>query len=694
VDSNVQSSRPGVTNAHVTYIDEAWWGSKTSRAFNISKTDGSVLTAADLETGKEAFRIWIPFKSSDYYTAKLEWSDYCFWNSAATNGTHLKQNASASNAGKFVSTQRFTKSQLPVGTVIEIKSGWQYRPDGWVDDAVQTNRPEPETLTRIVVNKGWWGSYTTRGFNISKADGTELTAADLATAKTAFKIYLPKTHTHSPVTTGGVVPTRTKTGMTGTTTCFICGQVIAQPKVVPTLQDSFKLLMIGNSFSDDTIQYVYWMLQDLGVKEIVLANLYIGGCTLDTHWTNANGNKAAYSYREFKNGAWVTTANYKMKDAIKSCEWNFISMQQASPSSGMPDTYKNLSNMITYVRENCYNAHLIWNMTWAYQKDSTHKDFPNYNSNQTTMYQKITETVKAKVVPTKAFTYIVPTGTAVQNARSSYIGDTLTRDGYHMSQPYGRYIVGMTLVQTLFGDVQNVEYATSGISAIQRLVAVESAMNAVKTPYSVTKSKYTTSTLKTSPYYFHIDYTNTLDDQAKYATAVYGNRNYDLTRNYQGSDGVTNLTVNTDGTLSFTVYSEDVFDIVDINTLEVGDALVVNGIPFAIETLERDDDILINGGLDNDGLTLRAFEEDNCWKVVMEDDFSTYTERGDAALSLADNAAFTDNWDISKEPVTVSGAEAVAEEITGTAMDYFSPLNTNVRVEGGEIVEIVRKFMP
>ena len=150
----------------------------------------------------------------------------------------------------------------------------------------------------------------------------------------------------------------------------------------------------------------------------------------------------------------------------------------------------------------------------------------------------------------------------------------------------------------------------------------------------------------------------------------------------------------TDGTLSFTVYSEDVFDIVDINTLEVGDVLVVNGIPFAIETLERDDDILINGGLDNDGLTLRAFEEDNCWKVVMEDDFSTYTERGDAALPLADNAAFTDNWDISKEPVTVSGAEAVAEEITGTAMDYFSPLNTNVRVEGGEIVEIVRKFMP
>jgi len=150
-----------------------------------------------------------------------------------------------------------------------------------------------------------------------------------------------------------------------------------------------------------------------------------------------------------------------------------------------------------------------------------------------------------------------------------------------------------------------------------------------------------------------------------------------------------------DGTLSLTVYSQDVFDIVDISTLEVGDSLVVNGIPFVVETLERDDgDLLINGGLDNGGLTLRAFDEDNCWKAVMEDDQNTYTERGDATLPLADDVTFTDGWDIEKDPVTVSGAEAVADAITGTDMNYFSSLNTTVRVEGGKIVEIVRAYMP
>ena len=44
-------------------------------------------------------------------------------------------------------------------------------------------------------------------------------------------------------------------------------------------------------------------------------------------------------------------------------------------------------------------------------------------------------------------------------------------------------------------------------------------------------------------------------------------------------------------------------------------------------------------------------------------------------------------------PATASGAAEVEAAIAGTEMDYFSPLNTTVRVEGGEIVEIVRAYM-
>ena len=138
-----------------------------------------------------------------------------------------------------------------------------------------------------------------------------------------------------------------------------------------------------------------------------------------------------------------------------------------------------------------------------------------------------------------------------------------------------------------------------------------------------------------------------------------------------------------DGTLTFSVYSEDVYDIVDISQLAEGDTFWLGGLDFVVESVERGDDLLINGGLDNGGFTLRAYDEDNCWKVVMEDDYHTYTDRGETSLPLADDVTFTDSWDIEQEPQTVSGAEAVAEAITGTEMDYFSPLNTTVRVEDG-----------
>jgi ketosteroid isomerase-like protein len=150
-----------------------------------------------------------------------------------------------------------------------------------------------------------------------------------------------------------------------------------------------------------------------------------------------------------------------------------------------------------------------------------------------------------------------------------------------------------------------------------------------------------------------------------------------------------------DGDLTFTVYWEDSFDIVEINELAAGDTLYVNDTVVEVETVEEDDgDLLINGGLDNGGVTLRAYDEDNVWKAVLEDDMHTYFNWGETTLPLADDVTFTDGWDIEKEPVTVTGAEAVAEAIAGTEMDAFIPQNTTVRVEDGKIVEIIREYMP
>lgn len=151
-----------------------------------------------------------------------------------------------------------------------------------------------------------------------------------------------------------------------------------------------------------------------------------------------------------------------------------------------------------------------------------------------------------------------------------------------------------------------------------------------------------------------------------------------------------------DGALTFTVYWEDTFDIVEISQLAPGDSLFVGEILVDVETVEEDadGDLLINGGLDEGGVTLRAYDEDNVWRAVLEDDTHTYFNWGETTLPLADDVTFTDGWDIEKDPVTATGADAVAEAITGTNMDAFIPESTAVRVEDGQIVEIVRVFIP
>ena len=85
----------------------------------------------------------------------------------------------------------FTREELPIGSIIQIESGYTYRPEGWVGTGGQTSRPEPTTVSKIIVDEGWWGNYDTRAFNINKNGVSDLTG-QTAQARLAFKIWIPK----------------------------------------------------------------------------------------------------------------------------------------------------------------------------------------------------------------------------------------------------------------------------------------------------------------------------------------------------------------------------------------------------------------------------------------------------------------------------------------------------------------------
>jgi len=163
-------------------------------------------------------------------------------------------------------------------------------------------------------------------------------------------------------------------------------------------------------------------------------------------------------------------------------------VQQVSQNSGQYEVVmQHLPQLLAYIRRRAPKAKIVYHQTWAYQHDSTHEGFNNYDRSQEKMYNAIVETTQ-KISKLKDIHTIIPSGSAIQNARTSSLGDTLTRDGHHLELTYGRFTAACTWYQKLFGlDVRQNPYKPDSISELQARIAKESAYQAVKKPFQVSE---------------------------------------------------------------------------------------------------------------------------------------------------------------------------------------------------------------
>ncbi len=282
--------------------------------------------------------------------------------------------------------------------------------------------------------------------------------------------------TKAPTTSATKAPTTTQTPTTTTTT------VTYEP--VP---ESISILAVGNSFSVDAMRgHLYPMLEAAGYKNIRLGILYIGGASVDTHYDNLRLDRAKYEYYETTNGSWSVTPNYKASDAFALTEWDYVTVQQASGQSGRPISYENLDALMDLIQPQIGDAKTVWHMTWAYQQDSTHSDFGNYNKDQMRMYRGIVDATKRRILDNPDFVGFIPSGTTIQNLRTSTLGDTLTADGYHLSDTYGDYAAALTWFCFFSGrPATSMTYCPLSVSAHFDEIA-ESVDNAIKTPLAIT----------------------------------------------------------------------------------------------------------------------------------------------------------------------------------------------------------------
>lgn len=280
---------------------------------------------------------------------------------------------------------------------------------------------------------------------------------------------------------------------------------------------TLKVLAISSSFGLNTTQFLADIAMAEGAENIVVARVFTGACTLKQHVNYGLNNLPKYQYSKCVNGKWTITEETTMLEGIKDEYWDVIMLQQSAAESALADTYQDyVSTLRSFVDRHKRNpdAKYIWNMTWAYQGDSKASVFADtFKGDQTAMYNSILSAVQTEILPRGDFAAIIPSGTAIQNARTSYFGDKLTKDTYHLNN-LGRIIAGYTLYATIMGleepgfRLDDIQLTQAGgwdlpqkitLYAEDKLVIQEAVNNALNTPYQVTASQHPSQISEFSP---------------------------------------------------------------------------------------------------------------------------------------------------------------------------------------------------
>lgn len=206
-----------------------------------------------------------------------------------------------------------------------------------------------------------------------------------------------------------------------------------------------KVLSIGNSFSQDAQRYLHKLAVQEG-EQLKVVNLYIGGCSLKTHYINILENNSAYDLQF--NGE-STAVKVSIKQVLISDEWDVITLQQASHFSGNKETYSPyIEEVAAYVRKYCPHAKIYIHQTWAYEDGSEKlKKLGTFATTKDMMlaidiaYKQAAQSVHADG--------IIPCGEAMLQAYE--LGQRVYRDTFHASLGVGRYLLALCWYKKLFG---------------------------------------------------------------------------------------------------------------------------------------------------------------------------------------------------------------------------------------------------
>ena len=293
---------------------------------------------------------------------------------------------------------------------------------------------------------------------------------------------------------------------------------------------TLKILTLGHSLAVDCGHMLNRVAAAEGYDNLKIATLYYSGCPLPSHVRFLTDNSPEYSlyisHSETPDQPPEITKQVTMEYALRYDYWDIVIMQGGVFEIAEKATYTN-SNIKTiqkYVLENCLNPNVkfAWHMAWAPPTDNTLRDlypYPEnntyyssyraYGDDRTTLYQSIVNCVKACIETDDTFEFVIPTGTTMENALSSYLEEKdIHRDYVHASD-FARVMVSYVWLCKIMGIEEITEVKMDTIPMVffkstkdledrvltdaEKAIILEAVNNTLKSPYEMVPSQYTTA---------------------------------------------------------------------------------------------------------------------------------------------------------------------------------------------------------
>ena len=304
-------------------------------------------------------------------------------------------------------------------------------------------------------------------------------------------------------------------------------KVTALEEDVSQLQnkETLSILMFGNSFTQDSVGYVPFILKNMYPDlNLVIGIAFYGGCSLAQHLASLSGENVmlneweitpkTYWYSLSVNGEkWTTKYDVDGTEIIKDKNWDIITFQQ-NGNNAYSDWDIYFKPFIYKIQKLIYDkVNKSVKLGWLL----THGSYAGTNSETLKEHWQGTADNAQKIIQNTLMDFVMPYGTAVQNLRKVYDSswggqaNLLADDNVHMQEglpcltaAYCHVIKILELAAipiSVVGDKQEVtkewvgehalgpNYYNEGIMTVDdstRFIAQACAIQAIKNPYAVT----------------------------------------------------------------------------------------------------------------------------------------------------------------------------------------------------------------